>query len=103
MEDGSDLKAPGKTEAVDPMWRQRVDTLAIEADFPGSNRKSAANEVEARGLTGAIRTDHAVTLPCGDVQGDAADDFGRAEVLPHVSQGQRGHRRISALRFSQTR
>ena len=67
------------------MRRQTVEPLRVQPDLARGDREPAADQVEQRGLAGAVRTDQRVPLAGGDVQADAADDLGLAEVLGDTS------------------
>ena len=76
--------------------------LAVQPDLAGGDRKAAADQVEQRGLAGAVRADDRVALAARDVEADAADDLGRAETLAsrrcRLSGGRRSCRRARAAR-----
>jgi hypothetical protein len=75
VKDRGDLKAARQAHAVDPVRRQLVDAGAVEQDFARREPKTPADQVEQRGLAGAVRTDDSVTLSLGDIKIDVADDL----------------------------
>ena len=66
-----------------------VEAGVVEADLTAGHGEAATDEIEERGLAGAVRADQRVTFAGGDVEGDAANDLGRAEALADVAQMQR--------------
>ena len=61
-----------------------MDGLAIEQDLTTAGAKTAADEVEQRGLARAIGADDSHALTALHGQADAPDDFGLAEFFVHV-------------------
>src|SRR5882757_936466 len=110
VEDRGDLEAPRQAHPVDAVRRQLVDPDTVEQDLARRQRKTATDQVEERGLAGAVRTDDGVAFSFCDVKIDAPDDLGRSKCLGQVAQAERdvGHATLrrglsSAISFSQTR
>ena len=51
-----------------------------------ADRKASRDQVEQRGLAGAVGADDGMPLAARDAEVDAADDLGRPEALAHVAQ-----------------
>src|SRR4029078_13687582 len=67
--------------------------LSIDRDLSRGNRKTSRDQVEQRGLAGAVGADDGMAFPFGNAEIDAADDFCASKVLAHVAQldGWHGH------------
>src|ERR1700759_2017805 len=110
MEDRGDLEAARQAFTVDLVRRQAVDALAIEQHLARGQRKAAADQIEQRGLAGAVGPDDGVALALLDLEIDAANDLGLAEGLVDVAEAELdvGHATLrcgfsSLIRPSQTR
>src|SRR6266404_6504629 len=88
-EDRGDLEAPRQTEAVDAMGGQPADRLPVELDPAARDGQAPADQVEQRGLPGAVGADDRVALAAGDVEAHAHDDGRGPEALPHVGEANR--------------
>src|SRR5262249_57827705 len=113
-EDAGDLEAAGEAAPIDLTRAEIVDREAIEEDAAARGREPAADQVEERGLAGAIGADDGVALARGNVKAYSANDLGQPEALAHVLELQgewltgRAHeaypsRSASSLSPSQTR
>ena len=51
------------------------------ANLAGGDGEPTADQVEQRGLAGAVRTDQGMPLAGGNVEVDAANDLGLAKIL----------------------
>src|SRR5439155_2510477 len=80
------LEAARQAAAVDLVGAQAVDALAAEQDLAAGGREAAADEVEQRGLAGAVRPDDGHPLAGRHREVGAADDLGLAEALAKVFQ-----------------
>src|SRR4051812_1572567 len=93
MEDRGDLEAARDPKPIDPVRRQAIDAARANADLAGGDRKTAADEIEQRGLARTVRADQRMPLARRHVHGDAANDFDWPETLADVAQHdwRRGH------------
>ena len=104
-----DLEAAGQSFAIDGLRLESRDLFAVQFDATGTDRKAAADQVEQRGLPGAVWSDDRMAFARADGEIDAVDDRGAPEALAHVMelQGRRAHRAPafcnSGVRFSQAR
>src|SRR5438094_8634165 len=89
----------------DAMRRQAEDRLAGEAHLAARGRESARDQIERRGLAGAVRADHAEDLAFADFEvelvhgGEAAEALGQLldlEYRSHMPTRPAGWRRIAA-------
>src|SRR5207249_4596472 len=84
-----DLEAPREPSAVDRRGLRARDFLAVEPDRAPRWRETAADQVEQRRLAGAVGADERVALARRDIEGHAADDRRRAELLVDVAELER--------------
>src|SRR5262249_18304765 len=70
--------------------RHAVDAPAPHVDLAGAGRKTAGNQIEQRGLAGAVRPDQTVPFARLDRQVGSADDPQGAEGLLDSAQLQGG-------------
>ena len=69
-----------------------VDALAGEGDAAGIGREGAGDQVEQRGLAGAVRADHREDRALRHLEADAVDRDQAAEALADIVDGkQRAH------------
>ncbi|MEI9984765.1 MAG: hypothetical protein WDN69_17085 [Aliidongia sp.] len=61
-EQAQDLEGAPDPQAVSAMRRQGGDVLAAIEDAPGIRRMLAGNDIDQRGLAGAVRADQAAAL-----------------------------------------
>src|SRR6478735_11209321 len=92
-EDGRDLEAARQPDPVDFLWREIGGRLAIDRDLARGDRKASRDQVEKRGLAGAVGADDGMALAPGNAEVDATDDLGATKVLADVGEldGGRGH------------
>src|SRR3546814_20860460 len=83
--------------AGDPVRRQRGDIGAVEQQPALGRVVDAADQVEHRGLAGAIRPDDGEDLAAGDVETDPVDGADAAEAdgeaVGPATRGQRSEER----------
>src|SRR4029079_51494 len=84
--DRRDLEAARQPDPVDFLRRQIGGRLSIDRDLSRGNRKTSRDQVEQRGLAGAVGADDGMAFPFGNAEIDAADDFGASKILAHVAQ-----------------
>src|SRR5690625_855649 len=68
------------------MRREAANPLTEQIDFAAGDIKPTADEVEQRGLAGAVRPDNDVSFIFAHFEIHASNDLGTAEVLPHAAQ-----------------
>jgi len=71
-----DLKRAGQSAMADQVGRDALDLAAVETDGAGIGRVKARDQVEQRGLAGAVRPDQGVDFAGADREagmGDGAD------------------------------
>src|SRR3989304_3267016 len=90
------LEGAAEAPPVDLVGGQVGDVLALEPDAPARHRVLARDQVEQRGLAGAVRPDDRVAQPRGDLAVDAADDRGAPEGLVDVRELEGGRHRAAA-------
>src|SRR5690606_38107061 len=76
--------------------RQAGDSLAAEPDFAAGRREHARDQVEHRGLAGAVGADQGVPLALHNIQVDLLDYRQGSERLAQVTELQDGGHRQSA-------
>jgi hypothetical protein len=80
----SDLESPGHAPRHPFMRGQAGDIATVECDAAGSRRKESADQVEERGLAGAIGPDDRAQLALCDVERNVAHRDQIAESLGDV-------------------
>ena len=90
LEELHELEGANEARRRDLLRRPRGDVLAREHDAPGVRRLEAGNQVEQRGLAGAVRADH---------RGDAA--FRRPRDRRRRRRQGRRYRRVTPCRRQQ--
>jgi hypothetical protein len=80
-EDTRDLKRASHAAPAELVRRQPCNVLAHEVDLARVVGKVAAQEIEERGLAGAVRTDDRATVSCRHGQVHAIDGLHAAEML----------------------
>jgi uncharacterized protein involved in propanediol utilization len=89
-EDVGDLEAARQAQPVDLERLLAVDAVAVQQHLPAAGREAAADEVEQRGLAGAVGADHGDALALVHLQAAAADDLRLAEALAQVLEFEGG-------------
>ena len=79
-----------------PVGREPGDVDALEEDAALVRRIDAVDDVEQRGLAGAVGPDDGEQLAAVDLEADAVDGHQAAEALGHVLEDEEGH--LSVLR-----
>ena len=75
-----------------PARRQQLgNILALENDLAGGLREEAADQIEERGLAGAVRTDDGAQLALLDRHRHAVDGDQAAEMLRYIFDAQQAH------------
>jgi hypothetical protein len=80
-ENRRNLERAPDPEAGDVRWLERGDIAAIEYDASTCRREEFGEEIEARGLAGAIRADQGVNAAAGDAQIDRPHRDESGELL----------------------
>ena len=91
LEDIGDLEAARQALAIDFERLQADDAVAVEQDLAVRYRVASADQVEQRGLAGAIGADDGVALAARDAERNAVDDLRRAEAFLDFAQIDRGN------------
>ena len=86
--DAGDLERAAQAAAAEPMRGQPADLLAAEVDPPGVVPQIAADQVEERGLAGAVGTDDRPQVAGLDRQVHAVHGLDAAEVLAQAENGE---------------
>src|SRR6185369_9084193 len=87
-----DLKGTGEAKPGDLVGLHARDVMVLEPHPAAGRRMNAADEVDERGLAGAVRSDQADDLALVDGQAHAIDRVEPAEPPRYAVQGQeRGH------------
>jgi len=89
------LEGAGNTVARDDVRRHARDHLALEAHFARGRPVQRRNQVEDRGLAGAVRPDQGKHFVGPDVEGDVVYRHQAAEA--HRQVGRLQHRSRHAL------
>jgi hypothetical protein len=87
-----DLKRPRDAERRAPVRRERGDIRSRQDDAAARRRQLAADQIEERGLTGAVRADDGVTGPRRQRQAHLVDGLEAAEVTRDAVKLQAGRR-----------
>src|SRR4030095_5964311 len=82
--DAGDLERPRQSAATEGLGRQTAHFRAAKEDLPGVVRKIAGDQVEERGLAGAVRADDGAQVALGHREVHAVDGLDPAEVLPQA-------------------
>ena len=90
-EDLGDLEGADDAEPGTLLRREPVDAGALEPDRAAARRREAGDEMEERGLAGAVRTDHGMELARADLERDTVDRPDAAEVLRDLIETQQAH------------
>src|SRR3954469_16612381 len=100
-EDARDLERAAEPRRGTLVRRVPGDVLSVDLDRSRSGPVDPRQEVEQRGLAGAVRTDDAEELALGHLERDIGDDRCAADVKPEVpSREQRlGAHPLEALRW----
>jgi len=72
----------------DAVGLQADQGLALEVDLAGAGGEQAGDEVEHRGLAGAVGADEAVDAASGYFEADVLQHVQAAEMLADVTDGQ---------------
>ncbi len=93
-EEGVDLEGAGEAVLDAAIGREGGDVLFAEMDPAGIGFERAGDEVDQRGLAGAVGTDERVAGALGERDGDVLGDDKRAEGFVQASgaEGCGGHR-----------
>src|SRR6185503_14074798 len=80
-----DLERAADTPGSELAWRAGIDALAAQEDLPAAGHQVAGEQVDRRGLAGAVRTDqaHQLALPHDKIEVAHGDDA--AEALAEVT------------------
>ena len=79
-----DLERARHAERGAPVARPVGDILAEQQDLPGRHRIDAGDQIEQRGLAGAVRADDGLAVARHDAQRDVARGLQAAEALAQV-------------------
>ena len=90
---GRDLKGAADTEPPDRARRQPGNIPVLQQDFARIRRELAVDDVEARGLAGAVRADHGEELALADLEADVVDRTHAAEGLGQRADLEHAHGR----------
>src|SRR4051812_15057606 len=82
--DSGDLKRAHESKARDVGGRQSRNVLPLECDAATSRLEKLGQQIEAGGLTGAVRTDERVNGPARDAQSDAVHRHEAGELLGQI-------------------
>src|SRR5665213_2147510 len=100
------LEGAGDAGARDPMWRLRGDPRAVEQHLAAAGAVRPGDDVEGRGLAGAVGSDDADDLVRPDLERDVGESLYAAEHLAYMVQGQQrwlSGRAHAVLRNAKTR
>src|SRR5581483_3605417 len=98
---GRGLKGSDEPERDDGAGLPARDVMASEPDRAGRRRDGAADDVEARGLACAIRSDQSHDLAFGNREGDVAQGIEAPEAPADLVDLQQGaHGRLPTRRAS---
>src|SRR5919204_2769701 len=92
-----DLEGSGEAEPRDPVGPLARDVMAVEMHMARRGRMHAGDQVDQRGLAGAVRPNEADDLALVDVEADVVDGLEPAEPARDAIQGQK--RRHFAIAF----
>ena len=90
-EQGDDLVGARHAEMRAPAARHAGDVAVEQPDRAAVGRELAGDQVEQRGLAGAVRADDQPPLARLDGEVDAAGDAQAAERFAQAVDGERGH------------
>jgi hypothetical protein len=79
--DGRDLERAHQTHARDARGRRAGDLAALEENLPARRLKEVGEQVEARRLAGAVRTDERVDAAAPHLQRDVLNRYETLELL----------------------
>ena len=88
------LKRPRDPPANDPMRRRAQKALTVEGDLAGVRPVEPGDQIEERGLAGAVRPDQACDLAALDAERDVIDGDDTAKAPRHVLEREEGHRAL---------
>ena len=83
-------------EVADLVGTEGGDVVAVEGDPAGVRPLEAGDQIEERGLAGAVRPDDADQLARRHREGDAPVGHDAAEALGDVRDGEQAHRALPA-------
>src|SRR5258707_2999305 len=75
-----ELEGAGHAARAEPVWRQPGHIAALEPDAPAIGAQGAGDQVEERGLAGAVRPHDAEQLAGLDREADVVDREDAAEA-----------------------
>ena len=84
------LEGAGEPQPADPVGGEMVDFPPLQEDLPGVGSELAAEQVEERGLAGAVRPDEAEYLPFPKRQIEAVHRREAAEALDDPARFHQG-------------
>ena len=90
VEEAGDLERPGDPEVGDLLGLATGDVLAAEQDLARGRREEAGQQVEQRGLAGAVGADERVDGALGDAEADVGDRAEAAELLGQLAGLEQG-------------
>src|SRR5438132_408619 len=97
LEQRGELKRAHQAELDDPMRPPPGDVMAVEPDRSGRGREEPRQQVEARGLAGAVGADQADDLPLVDGEIEAVDRGQSPEVLAETARLEERHGQPAGL------
>src|SRR6185503_9996962 len=80
-----DLERAPDAKPRNAVWRQPLDLAILEHDTARRARDRAAQQIEERGLAGAVRPDHAEYLPGAHVEAHAVDGDESLEAAREIT------------------
>jgi hypothetical protein len=95
VEHALDLQGAGEPEPADAVRLHAGDVTAEEGDASGVRGEQAGDQIEERGLAGAVGTDDGVELTGGELEIDAVDGAQATERLAQAGGAQDGFRQGS--------
>ena len=79
------LEIPGDPHLQHTIRASARVVVAVESDTTAGRSKSAADNIEKRGLPGAVGTDQGMNMPRGDVAGNIVQSQVSTEAAAHTS------------------